>query len=52
MLKISDLRCFILLASFFVCVYPLTAQRDAASLEGRVVDSSGAVIASMHPLWQ
>ena len=46
MLKISDLRCFILLASFFVCVYPLTAQRDAASLEGRVVDSSGAVIAN------
>jgi hypothetical protein len=46
MFKISDLRLLILPALFFVCAYPLAAQRDAASLEGRVVDSSGAVIAN------
>lgn len=46
MFKISDLRHLILLALLFVCAYPLAAQRDAASLEGRVVDSSGAVIAN------
>lgn len=46
MFKVSDLRHLILLALLFVCAYPLAAQRDAASLEGRVVDSSGAVIAS------
>ena len=35
--------CLALLASSLT---PLLAQRDAASLEGRIVDSSGAVVAN------
>lgn len=45
MFTISDARHLILLALLFVCVYPLVAQRDAASLQGQVVDSSDAVVA-------
>lgn len=46
MFRISSLRHLILPTLSFVLAYPLAAQRDAASLEGRVVDVSGAVVAN------
>lgn len=46
MFRRSSLRCIVLLAVVLILVHPLIAQRDAASVEGRVVDSSGAVIAN------
>jgi hypothetical protein len=44
MFKLCSIRLLVLLALVFIGVLPVTAQRDAASLEGRVVDSSQAVI--------
>ncbi|HEX3893425.1 MAG TPA: carboxypeptidase regulatory-like domain-containing protein [Terracidiphilus sp.] len=39
-------HCLSLLALSIFCCSPLLAQRDAASLEGRVIDSSGAVVSN------
>jgi hypothetical protein len=46
MLILLGKRHFARLALLAASISPLSAQRDAASLEGRVVDSSGAVIAN------
>ena len=46
MLILLGKRHFACLALLAASISPLSAQRDAASLEGRVVDSSGAVIAN------
>ena len=46
MFILSGWRRFACLALLAAPVSPLFAQRDAASLEGRVIDSSGAVIAN------
>lgn len=45
-LRLGNRRFACLVALLAASVTPLTAQRDAASLEGRVVDSSGAVVAN------
>src|ERR1700742_1435137 len=46
MSPILNKRSILCLAFLLVFSFPVFAQRDAASLEGRVVDSSGAIIAN------
>jgi len=50
MLKPTFHRFLALSTLLSACAFPLTAQRDAASLEGRVVDSSQAVIVNASVL--
>jgi hypothetical protein len=46
MFSILNRRLAVCLALLLAFCYPLAAQRDAASLEGHVVDSSGATVAN------